>query len=151
MSSNRLSDFLAYAIKNEQEAAALYEKSMAIVKAPAQKQLLKAMSVMERNHEAALKRIAAGEQVELGFKDRSVDLRLSDYLVDLPLTPESDLEDVVIFAIKAEQKAFELYSALARLEEDPSTRRLLEQLASEEKKHKVDLELQFEKQFLNDN
>ena len=151
MQRSRYSDFLAFAIKNEREAAELYQKYAATVAAPAQKSLLESMSAMEKEHEEKLTILSSGGETTLGNNDRVVDLHLSDYLVETTLTPQSDLQDVIIFAIHAEKKAFDLYTALARLEEDPAAKDLLERLASEEQKHKYDLESTFEKQFISEN
>ena len=151
MNRTRLGDFLSFAIKNETEAAELYEKYVSLVKSAAQKELLQAMAAMERGHEGRLKALAAGENVALGFNDKAVDLHISDFQVDVTLKPESSLEDAMIFAMKAEQKAFELYQALAGLEEDPEVKALLMRLASEEKRHKYDLETRFEKRFQQEN
>ena len=151
MAKTRFEDFLEFAIKNEIEAAQVYEKYAAICAFPAQKQLLGKMAIMERNHEASLKKVREGGIGTLPGKTIPADLHLSDYLVESDLSHESSIEDVLVFSIKAEQKAFDLYTALAELEEEPLTKALLTKLAGEEKKHKFDLESQFEKGFLREN
>lgn len=151
MPKTRFEDFLEFAIKNEIEAAGVYEKYAALCAFPAQKQLLERMSSMERNHEASLRKAKENGTGLLSGKTIPADLHLSDFLVDNTLSADSTIEDVLVFSIKAEQKAFELYSALAELEEDSSTKALLMKLAGEEKNHKFDLESQFEKRFMKEN
>jgi rubrerythrin len=151
MASTRYDDFLSFAIKNEAEAAALYERFAAQTKTPAQAKLLRRLAAMERDHETQLGKVRAGLAAAQGARARVIDLHLSDFLVDRQLTEDSSVEDLVVFAIKAEHKAFELYDALARLEEDPSTQALLSRLAADEKKHKYDLEIEFEKEFFREN
>jgi rubrerythrin len=151
MEETRFNDFLEFAIGNEIEAALLYEKYAGMAAFPAQKRLLEKMAVMERGHEAALKKVVAGNQSSLPSQPVPEDLHLADFLVDGPLSPDSSIEEVLIFSIKAEQKAFDLYSRLADLEEEPATKALLMKLAGEEKRHKFDLESQFEKGFMKEN
>lgn len=151
MTKTRFEDFLEFAIKNEIEAALTYEKYAALCAFPAQKQLLERMAAMERNHEAALRKARESGTGLLPGKTMAADLHLSDFMVDNTLTSDSSIEEVLVFSIKAEQKAFDLYTALAKLEEDGPTKALLIKLAGEEKKHKFDLESQFEKGFMKEN
>lgn len=148
---SRFSDFLAFAIANEQNAASLYDETAGKVQQRAQKKLLQAMATMERSHEAKLKELVAGRATRLNSADPVPDLRLDDFQVDVRLTPECDLQDVFVFAIKAEKQAFALYSALARLEDDATVRDLLLQLASEERMHARNLETTFETRFIAEN
>jgi rubrerythrin len=152
MGATRYDDFLSFAINNEIEAAGLYERYAARAKTTAQAKLLTRLAAMERNHEEQLTRLKAGLPEKLGGRDRLIDLHIGDFLADRPLTEESSVEDLAVFAIKAEQKAFELYDALAALEHDDLlTKELLSRLAAEEKKHKYDLETEFEREFLREN
>ena len=151
MAKTRFEDFLDFAIRNEIEAARIYERSAAICIMAAQKQLLEKLATMERGHETILKQVRDGRSSSLLGQKAPRDLHLSDFLVETAISPDSPIEDVMVFSIKAEQKAYDLYSSLAKLEEDPETKALLLKLASEEKKHKFDLETQFEKGFMKEN
>jgi rubrerythrin len=151
MPNTRIEDFLDFAIANEAEAALLYEKTAALCRLPAQKQLLQKMANMEHGHEAALKKVRTGGETSLSGKTTPPDLQLADFMVSGTLSPESTIEDVLVFSIQAEQKAFDLYSRLAALEEEPATKTLLTKLANEEKQHKFDLESQLEKGFMKEN
>jgi rubrerythrin len=152
MKTTRYEDFLTFAINNEIEAAKLYERFAGELKTGPHAKLLKKLAGMERDHEVQLQQVKNGLLEKFGAADRAVDLQLADFMVERPLSPESSIEDIVLFAIKSEQKAFELYEALASLEhQDASTRELLRQLADEERKHKFDLESEFEREFFREN
>lgn len=151
MPKTRYDDFLEFAIKNEIEAASLYEKYAGECGSPAQRNLLTRLAAMERGHETVLKKIRDGSASSLLGQVTPVDLRVSDFLVETTLTSESTLEEVFIFAMKAEQKAFDLYNALAGLEEDTAAKGLFRSLANEELAHKHDLEGEFEKTFMKEN
>jgi rubrerythrin len=151
MSTSRFQDFLDFAISNEIDAATLYEKyAAAIVSAPGKK-LLTEMAAMERGHEKRLKNFK--EKGVAYFSKMGVinDLHISDFMVDVTITPSSSLQEVFVFSMKAEEKAFELYSKLAEFELDDQSKALFKALASEEKKHKHDLESQYEVEFTKEN
>jgi len=150
MNSVRYRDFLDLAIRQEIDAAQLYERYAANAR-PGLRMLLLELAFMEREHEKKLKQFAAGGRVEGAGAKPGVDMKLADYSVEITLSEQSELSDVMIFAMKAEQKAYELYRKLASLEHDISSRQLFEQLAAEEKKHKIDLENQFEQQVMPEN
>ena len=147
----RLHDFIEFAIVNEQEAAGLYEKYADVCISRVQKELLERMAIMERNHEKILKNFSKGVVGSFSTRHDPTDLKITDFMVPVVLTQNSTLQDVFIFAIKAEKKAAELYETLANLEEEPKAKALLENLSCEEKIHKHDLEAEFEKTFISEN
>ena len=148
-------DFIKFAIGEERAAAEMYEKYSEIVGAASSKELLKSMAAMERGHEAKLKKILEkGEGVEnssLPKPGTIIDMSISDFMVTPGITENSDVQDVFIFAMKAEEKAFNLYTKLSELDLDAETKGLLESLAAEEKKHKLDLESEYETAFMKEN
>ena len=66
------------------------------------------------------------------------------------LVEDSSIEDVYVFAMKAEQKAYELYSELAGLELEEKAKAMFAALAAEEKKHKEGLEVEYEKECMRE-
>ena len=146
----RVEEIIKFAIGEEIKAAELYEKYAKIIKEPGAEQLLNAMSFMERGHEQKLRKLEETGSDTLAKIGEVSDLQISDFLVEKELTEESSLQDVFIFAMKAEQKAFELYTRLAELEISTDTVRLFRELAEEERKHKLDLESEYEKEYMRD-
>lgn len=148
-------DFIKFAIKEEQAAYEMYDKYSEVVGSASTKEVLKSMAAMERGHELKLKKILEkGESVEntsLPKPGTVLDMSISDYMVTPGITENSDIQDVFIFAMKAEEKAFNLYTKLAGLDMDAETKTLLESLAAEEKKHKLDLESEYESAFMKEN
>ena len=76
------------------------------------------------------------------------DLKISDYLIEEPLAPDMNFQDLLIFAAKKEKKAADLYSDLAKRAVLDDHRVLFEFLAKQEKVHKLRLELEYEKHVL---
>ncbi len=148
-------DFIKFAIGEEKAAGETYTKYSEIVESASTKELLKSMAAMERGHEAKLKKILEkGEGTEgpsLSKPGTVIDMSISDYMVTPGITEDSDVQDVFIFSMKAEEKAYNLYSKLAAMDLEPETKSLLESLAAEEKKHKLDLESEYESAFMKEN
>lgn len=146
----RIEEIIKFAIGEEIKAAELYEKNAKKVKDTSAQRMLEEMALMEHGHEQKLRKFletGADILVKIG---EVADLQISDFLVEKELTDESSLQDVLIFAMKAEQKAFELYTRLAEMEVSTDTVRLFRELAEEEKRHKLDLETEYEKEYMRD-
>ncbi len=140
MSQDKLLEIVDFAIAEERKAYELYEKTAkkAGENNPVTPLLLQ-MAKMERGHEAKLNSFKNGVVPSLGTKEVE-DLKIGDYLVDVEITEESSIQDVMIFSIKSEMKAYELYTNLSKLYEKPEEKALFENLAAEESGHKNDLE-----------
>jgi len=151
MAGSRFKDFLTLAIEKEIEAATLYEKYARIAAPPSSKKLLADMALMERGHEKKLKdflKTGTAYFSKIGVID---DLHISDFMTQPVLKEDSPLADVFVFAMKEEQRAYDLYSRLGALEQEGAVKQLFMALADEEKKHKHDLEVEYEKEFMQEN
>ncbi len=149
--AEKLSAVIDFAIENEIKAAELYEKYADIVELKTSSDLLSDMAKMERGHEAKLKEFKATGSSQMTEADTVPDLQISDYLVDTELTESSTLQDVFVYAIKAEEKAYQLYTKLCSAEGACEPGDLFSVLATEEKHHKLNLELEYEKLFMKEN
>jgi rubrerythrin len=87
-------------------------------------------------------------KVEAAASKNVKDLMISDYLVEEPLTPDMNFQDLLIFAAKKEKKAADLYSDLAKSSKTKGQKALFEFLAKQEKAHKLRLELEYERHVL---
>ncbi len=151
MPETTFGDVVKFAIEQEQAAAELYERTAERAEARPAKMLLEEMGAMERSHEARLKALLATGMASFPTPGDTRDIHVSDYLVADPLAPDSPLDKVYVFAMKAEQKARELYLRMAAVVSEGPSRELLETLAEEELRHKQDLEMQYERGFMKDN
>ena len=143
--SQVVKDIVQFAIINEQKAAELYDKYGETVKSDSTKELLKFMANTERAHEARLKMLYENkDEFDIG---KPIDLILDNFRVPTVLKENSSINEVFKFAIDSEQKAFELYSELANADFSEETRAFFSTLASDEQKHRFDLENEFEKEY----
>jgi rubrerythrin len=147
MKFGNLKAVMDFAIQREEEAARNYGKLCRIAKDEAAKKLLADLQHEEKNHKRILQGLTKAKVRPSATQDVK-DLMISDYLVEEPLTPEMNFQDLLIFAAKKEKKAVDLYSDLAKKSLTKEQKALFEFLAKQEKAHKLRLELEYEKHVL---
>jgi rubrerythrin len=147
MKFGNLNDVMKFAIQREEEAARTYGKLLGIAKEEAAKRLLADLKKEEEHHKKILQGLTRAK-VDAAASKSVKDLMISDYLVEEPLTPEMNFQDLLIFAAKKERKAAQLYSDLARRSSAKDQKSLFEFLAKQEKAHKLRLELEYERHVL---
>jgi rubrerythrin len=142
-----LRDVMKFAIQREDEAARNYGRLRAIAKEEAAKRLLADLQEEEKNHKKILQGLTKA-RIEATASKTVKDLMISDYLVEEPLSPDMNFQDLLIFAAKKEKKAADLYSDLAKKSSARDRKALFAFLAKQEKSHKLRLELEYEKHVL---
>jgi rubrerythrin len=147
MKFGNFKDVMKFAIQREEEAARNYGKLRTIAKEEAAKRLLADLEQEEKHHKKILQGLTK-VKIEATASKNVKDLMISDYLVEEPLTPDMNFQDLLIFAAKKEKKAADLYSDLARRFSIKDHRALFEFLSKQEKAHKLRLELEYEKHVL---
>ncbi|MFZ2054707.1 MAG: ferritin family protein [Candidatus Aminicenantales bacterium] len=147
MKFGNFKDIMQFAIEREEEAARNYGKLRSIAKEEAAKRLLGDLQQEEMNHKKILQGLTK-VKIEATTSKNVKDLMISDYLVEEPLTPDMNFQDLLIFAAKKEKKAADLYSDLAKRSSTKNHKALFEFLAKQEKAHKLRLELEYEKHVL---
>jgi len=147
MKFGNLKSVMEFAIQREEEAAKGYGKLCQIAKDESAKKLLADLQHDEENHKRILQGLTTAKVKASDTKDVK-DLMISDYLVEEPLSPEMNFQDLLIFAAKKEKKAADLYSDLAKKSLTKEQKALFDFLAKQEKAHKLRLELEYEKHVL---
>jgi len=140
--SMQIQEILDTALQKEIEAQSIYMAMREQVDSPSVKGLLKALADEEEAH---AKRI--GELKELDseqwFEDKVADLKQKEGIKTDALEKDACIEDVMLYAINEEQLALEFYSRLVSTVKGKDAKALCEELAHEELKHKVKLELMY--------
>ncbi len=137
-------DVIQLAIDNEQKAADLYAGMAEKADSPATKVHFEELADMERGHKKKL------ETMDVKFFEaRDVkppqDLKISDYLIDVELRPDSSYQDTLLFAAKCEKAAAQLYTDLAAVyESEPEVKNMFQVLAQEEAHHKFLIEREYD-------
>jgi rubrerythrin len=144
-----LNDVLTFAIRREHDAHELYLMFRNMVKDPGAKALLEDLANQELGHKNLLENALKKGNVELIEGKKAVkDLHLSDYMVTEDIGPDSSPQNVMLFAMKKEQEAYNIYHMLLGNYEGTEIEELFSRLAREELHHKEILEREYEEHFM---
>ena len=147
---NSVDEILDYAIEQEQLAADFYAYLAGRAEKAGMKDILLEFSAEEKRHKERLLAVKTGER-ELTPEQEVLDLKISDYLVEVDATDDISYQDALIIAMKRERAAYELYSDMAEKIPAGHLREIFVGLAREESKHKLFFESEYDERVLTDN
>ena len=147
---NTVDEILDYAIDQEQQAADFYADLAGRAEKAGMKDVLLEFSAEEKRHKERLLAVKTGER-ELTPEQEVLDLKISDYLVEVDATDDISYQDALIIAMKRERAAYELYSDMAEKIPAGNLREVFVGLAREEAKHKLFFESEYDERVLMDN
>ena len=145
MNLNTLKGILDTATKKEIEAYEFYSLALKVVKDISAKELLKEFANIELKHRKILENFDLDKIDEEHHTIKQPhDLHISQYLIDTEITQDSTIQDVMVHAMKREQKAYEFYNDMAKIVTSVDVKNLFEELAAEELDHKVRIETDYD-------
>ena len=144
-------DILDFAIGNEEDAYIFYfDLANGMKDNTRMHDIFMGFAEQEKGHKEKL--VAAKEgNILLPAREKVLDLKLADYLVEAEPRADMTYQDALILAMKKENSAFSLYSDLADAAPDPKIKDLFLFLAQEEAKHKLRLELEYDDEVFKEN
>lgn len=148
-----IKEALKIAIKEEIKAYTLYTNTSKKIKGAATKAMLTELAEQEKGHQRFLESfIAKDELTELGDDIPKHSLGISEFLVaSKELEEDATPQEVMIFAIKEEEKAQKFYLDMKEKFAGTEAETLFHRLAEEEKGHKIKLEEEYEKEIMWEN
>jgi len=151
MDENKFQTIIDFAIEKEQEAIDLYENARQMVKNESAQKIFANFVEEEKKHKQFLENFDT-QNIPKATADPVADLKISNYLVEKRFNPDMSYQDILILAMKREEKAVELYKDLAeRVIDDPEAKNLFTMLSQEEAKHKLRLETLYDDTLLTEN
>ena len=147
---NSINDILDFAIDAEQEAVDFYNQLAQNAKTEDMKHVFTSFAQEEIGHKARLTQIKKEGSYKVEAK-KIADLKISDYIADVEITPNMSYSDALVVAMGKEKAAFKLYYDLAKSAENEATRDIFLSLAQEESKHKLRFEIEYDEYVLREN
>ncbi|BCR06152.1 ferritin [Desulfuromonas versatilis] len=144
-----LDEVIRFAVKKEEEAFQLYKTAAGMSTSIAARKMFESMAAEEARH----KEVFGQMSVEKAQQYKAVTIpamNIDKYLVDVELQPNLNYQQILIFAMKAEENAFQLYTAAADAAQDPELEKVLRVFADVEKGHKVKVEQLYEEHVLTE-
>jgi rubrerythrin len=149
MALSQFEEIIRFAMDKEREAVLFYEDLARKTEGPAIREALLSMANEERKHEKMLKGLTP-KNIRFVEPPSQPDMKLSDYVVDVEPARDLSYQEILIIAMKREEKAYALYSDLETRAPDPATRKIFTLLKGEELRHKSILEREYEQRVLRD-
>jgi rubrerythrin len=147
MDFKTLDDILDYAISKEKEAQAFYLEISSEESLSGNRQLFLDFSQEEAKHVALLENLKAGGVVE-GVENYEFkwikDIKRSDLVLDIAYEKGMHYRDILMLAIKREEKALKLYNDLLAQADTADGQKVFKILCQEEAKHKLALESMYD-------
>lgn len=152
MTTKTVNDILETGIRLETRSEEIYRGASQRVTVPGAKALLAELAEEEVRHRRLLEGVRdSGEYDRVGAGPAPADFHVSDYLDEGSLEADAPLQDILLFAIRREQQAIELYSRMSDIYAGTNAVPLLQRLVREEQGHKERLEREYDEFVLHDN
>jgi rubrerythrin len=148
MSLSTFQEIVQFAIDKEKNAQAFYRSAAGLSKYPGIPALFNELADEEHKHEDLLRDLGNLANIP-DPTGMTPDLKISDYLVDMKFYPEMKYQEVMMLAMKNEEKSLKFYQTWAEKSADPEHRKLFGHLAEEEAKHKYRLESIYDQELLD--
>ncbi len=135
-------------IQKETDTEAFYRYWAQQLTDPGARVLLSELAQEEVKHRIFFEKLKETD-IQPGKTDQVLDLHIGDYLLPEEIAKGSSVQDVLISAIHREESAIKFFSDLAA--QAGNMRPTFEQLAGEEKKHKLRLETFYDDNILTED
>ena len=150
MTKEEFNEVVDFAIAGEKDAIKFYQELQEKVKFQAQIEMLKEFEDMEKGHVVILENIRNKGFEKIEIKEVT-DLHISDYIVDTKPSEDMNYQDILIIAMKKEEKANKLYTEMANNFPGTELEQLFRKLAVEEAGHKLHFETLYDDEILKEN
>ena len=138
---------IQFAIQREIESVNFYTRASKMAVPSGTKELFQDFAKAEEGHKKRLEDVSAGKW-NIGKIQKIPDLKISDYLVDAELKPNSGYADILRVAMKREERSVKLYTDLKEKNQDDNLNQLFTFLIQEESKHKLYIEKIYDDEIL---
>ncbi len=145
MNFGSVDEILNFAIGKEKEAVEFYSSLAEEATRTALKETFERFAKEEEKHIALLSDIAGNkEKIEAYQFKKITDLKISDYMVETEYVQGMPMPEILKIAMKREEKAVKLYSAMADQTDNADAKKVFQILVQEEAKHKLALESMYD-------
>lgn len=139
MAFTTLDEIIKFAVQREETAYHLYKTAAEKSTSIAARKMFEEIAAEEAGHKEVFSRVDLAEAVRHS-SGRIPDMKLAEYMVDIPLRPDMNYDEILRHAMKTEENAYLLYTAAAELTDDAKLKKTLLAFADVEKGHKRRLE-----------
>ncbi len=145
MEFKSVEEVIDFAVGKEKEAVSFYLSLAKEAKQASLKETFERFSKEEEKHVDLLSDMAGNQEKIDAYEFKEVtDLKISDYMLDTEYKEGMPMSEILKLAMKREEKAVLLYTALGGHTEDEGAKKVFKILVQEESKHKLALESMYD-------
>ena len=144
-----LEEIIAFAVKREDTAYRLYKSAAEKTTSIAARKMFEELAAEEAGHKEVFSRIDLAKSEQHLFREIP-DMKIAEYMNDIPFRPDMTYQEILMFAMKAEEHAYQLYLAAAEATDDTQLKKTLQVFADVEKGHKLSIESIYDEQVLRE-
>ena len=147
---NSVDEILDFAIGREQAAHDFYMDLATKMEQRGMKDIFVQFAGEELGHKAKLTSIKDGKRL-LPHKEKVLNLKIAEYVVDVDPNEEIDYQKALILAMKREKSSYKMYLDLSNSVDDEDLAQTFLSLAQEEARHKLRFEIEYDDYILAEN
>ncbi len=144
-----LDDVIKFAVDREETAYKLYKRAAELSTSISSKKMFEELAQEEATHKEVFSRIdiEKAEQHKLCTLPES---SIAKYLAEVTFRPDLTFNQILAFALKTEENAYQLYKAAAGMTDDEKLQKVLMNFADVELGHRRRLEAIYEERVLTE-
>jgi rubrerythrin len=144
-----LDEVIKFAIEREETAYNLYKRAEELSTTIAAKKMFAELAAEEATHRDVFSKIDVNK-AENHKLCTLPEASIAKYLTDVPFRADMTYPEILTFALKTEESAYQLYKAAAGMTDDPNLQKVLMNFADVELGHRRKLEVIYEERVLTE-
>lgn len=144
-----LDEVIKFAVEREDTAYKLYKRAAELSTSIASKKMFEELAAEEATHKDVFSKIDE-EKAENHKLCKLPESSIAKYLADVPFRADLTYSEILAYALKTEENAYQLYKAAAGMTEDPRLQKVLLSFADVELGHRRRIEAIYEERVLTE-
>ena len=144
-----LEDVIKFAVEREDTAYKLYKRAAELSTSIASKKMFEELAAEEATHKDVFSKID-DEKAESHRLCTLPESSIARYLADVPFREDLTYSEILAYALKTEENAYQLYKTAAGMTDDPKLQKVLMNFADVELGHRRRIEAIYEERVLTE-
>lgn len=144
-----LDDVIKFAVEREDTAYKLYKRAAELSTSISSKKMFEELAQEEATHKDVFIKIDE-DKAESHKLCTLPESSIAKYLADIPFRADLTYSEILAFALKTEENAYQLYKAAAGMTDDPRLQKVLMNFADVELGHRRKIEAIYEERVLTE-
>ncbi|MCE1225876.1 MAG: ferritin family protein [Geobacteraceae bacterium] len=149
MSFISLKEVVDFAIEQEEGAYQRYKRAAELTESPAARKMFEELAQEEATHKEVFSKVDPDKIEEVNIC-KIPEATIGQYLKEVPFHPQMSYQEILTFALKADENAYQLYKAAAGMTEEPRLQKTLLTFAEVELGHRRKIEALYEDKVLTE-